>query len=79
MIRPTQYENMQSSTVVLGADVLQKLKGKKYNIDDLFSEIRRKREISINQFMNALTFLWVVDAIEYRNFTVSLKKSDVSN
>ena len=78
MIRPTQYENMQSSTVVLGADVLQKLRNKKYNIDDLFTEIRRKKEISINQFMNTLTFLWVVDAIEYRNFTVSLKKPNVS-
>lgn len=74
MFKPSQYENIQKSTIVLGADLLQKLKKKNYNIEDLFKELRQKKEVNINQFMNTITFLWLVDLIDYQDFTVSLRK-----
>lgn len=74
MFKPSQYENIQKSTIVLGADILVKLKRKNYNIEDLFKEIRKKKEISVNQFMNTITFLWLIEAIEYSGFILSVKE-----
>lgn len=73
MFKPSQYEDIQKSMIVLGADILYKLKRKNYNIEDLFKEIKDKKEISVNQFLNVITFLWLIDAIDYSNLNVSLK------
>ena len=74
MFKPSQYENIQKSTIVLGADLLQKLKKKSYNIEDLFKELKQKKEININQFLNTITFLWLINLIDYNDVTISLKK-----
>jgi hypothetical protein len=77
MFKPSPYEDIQKSILVLGADVLHKLKKKDYNVEDLFKEIRAKKDININQFLNVITFLWLVDAIDYTNLNVSLKSEHV--
>ncbi|HAK77313.1 MAG TPA: hypothetical protein DCM71_10485 [Runella sp.] len=74
MFKPSQYENIETSTIVLGADILQKLKKKRYNLEDLFNEIRKKKEITVNQFLNSITFLWLVEAIDYSGFTLSVRE-----
>lgn len=78
MFKPSQYEDIQKSTIVLGADVLQKLKKRNYNIEDLFKEIKIKKDININQFLNVITFLWLIDAIDYVNLNISLKAENDS-
>lgn len=77
MFKPSQYEDIQKSTIVIGADILCKLKRKNYNIEDLFKEIKSKKDVNINQFLNVITFLWLVDAIDYTNLNVSLKSEHV--
>ena len=77
MFKPSQYEDIQNSLIVLGADLLHKLKRKDYNLEDLFKEIKEKKDININQFLNVVTFLWLVDAIDYTNLNVSLKAEHV--
>ena len=74
MFKPSQYENINKSTMVLGADLLQKLKKQSYNIEDLFKELRKKKDININQFMTTVTFLWITDLIDYQDFSITLKK-----
>ncbi|MCF2500817.1 ABC-three component system middle component 6 [Dyadobacter chenhuakuii] len=74
MFIPNQYENVTKSTIVLGADILKALKLRQYNVDDLFLELKRKKTININQLMNSITFLWLIEAVDYDNFTLSLKK-----
>lgn len=57
---------------------MYKLKKKDYNIEDLFVEIRNKKDINLNQFLNAITFLWIAEAIEYNNLNISIKAYHVS-
>jgi Fe2+ or Zn2+ uptake regulation protein len=77
MFLPTKYENLQKSTIVLGADVIKSLKKKDYNIEDLFQEIKQipSKDISLNQYYNTLTFLWLTDIIDLKEFTIQLKNN----
>ena len=77
MFVPSKHENLQTSIVVLGADLLKSLHKKPYNIDELYREVNvaYNKDISLNQYYNTLTFLWLIDAIIVDSFTVKLKKS----
>jgi hypothetical protein len=76
MFLPTKYENLHKSTIILGADVIKSLKKKDYNIEDLFQEVKQipQKDISLNQYYNILTFLWLTDIIDLKDFTIQLKK-----
>lgn len=76
MLTPSKHENLQQSTIVLGADIIMSLKRKEYNVEDLFQEIKQilKKEISLNQYYNTLTFLWLTDVIELDDFNLKLRK-----
>lgn len=78
MFKPNHYEDIDKSTLVLGADILKKLKVKKYNVDELFNELKKRKSININQLMNSITFLWIIGAIDYSSVTLSLNKQNVS-
>ncbi len=80
MFIPNKHENLQKSTVVLGANVIKSLKKKNYNIEDLFQELKNlfpKEEntepISLNQYYNTLTFLWLSEIVDLDEFTIKLK------
>lgn len=77
MFVPSKHENLQTSIVVLGADLLKSLNKKPYNIDELYREINvvYNKDISLNQYYNTLTFLWLIDAIIVESFTIKLKKN----
>ena len=76
MFLPTKYERLQKSTIVLGADIIKSLKKKDYNIEDLFMELKKllEKDISLNQYYNTLTFLWLTEIVELNDFTVKLKR-----
>lgn len=78
MLLPNQYESLNKSTLILGADIIFKLKKREYNVEELFKDIRKKKNINVNQFLNTITFLWIIDVIDYVDFTISLKKINVS-
>lgn len=75
MFIPNKHENLHKSTIVLGADVIKSLKKKDYNIEDLFQELKQifQKDISLNQYYNTLTFLWLIEAIDLQEFTIKLK------
>lgn len=75
MFIPNKHENLHKSTIVLGADIIKSLKKKDCNIEDLFQELRQtfQKDISLNQYFNILTFLWLTDIIVLQEVTIKLK------
>lgn len=75
MFVPNKYENLHKSTIVLGANIITLLKKSDYNIEDLFQELKQIcKELSLNQYYNVLTFLWLINAIDLQEFTIKLRK-----
>ena len=76
MFIPTKHENLHKSTIVLGSDIIKSLKKREYNVEDLFQELKKvfEKDISLNQYYNTLTFLWLTDIIELYDFNLKLRK-----
>lgn len=75
MFVPNKHEDLHKSTIVVGADIIKLLNKGHFNIEELLQEIRRttNKDISLNQYYNVLTFLWLVEVIELNEFTIKLK------
>lgn len=82
MFLPTKYEDLSISTIVVGAEILKLLKKEEYNVESLFNEIRAtistshqsdSDSITLNQYYNTLTFLWIIEAIESDGFFLKIK------
>lgn len=76
MFIPTKHENLNKSTIVLGADIIKSLKKREYNVEDLFQELKKvfEKDMSLNQYYNTLTFLWLTGVIELNEFNLKLTK-----
>lgn len=76
MFIPSKHENLKKSTILLGAEIIKSLKTKEYNVDDLFQELKQAfdKNMSLNQYYNTLTFLWLADVIELNEFNLKLRK-----
>lgn len=76
MFIPTKHENLHKSTIVLGADIIKSLKKREYNVEDLFQELKKvfEKDITLNQYYNTLTFLWLTEVIELDDFNLKLCK-----
>lgn len=74
MLIPSKYENINKNLLVLGAKIIQILKKSPYNIEVLFQKIKEESEISVEQYFDAITFLWLSDILITDNFQVSLNK-----
>lgn len=70
MLTPSPYENIKKSTIVIGYDILMKLNKRAYNLEELYSEIKKKKNVGINQFFNSLTYLWLLDLVSYKDHLV---------
>ncbi len=75
MLIPTKHENLNKSTIVLGADVIKSLRKKDFNVEDLFQELKRvfQNDVSLSQYYNTLTFLWLTDIIELTDHHIKLR------
>ncbi|MBI5662348.1 MAG: hypothetical protein HZC46_09395 [Ignavibacterium album] len=82
MLIPNKYENIDDNLLVLGAKVISLLKQKPYVIEDLFLQLNKEKGtkkgklINLDQYFNALTFLWLADLILYENFIISINRND---
>lgn len=75
MLIPTKHENLNKSTIVLGADVIKSLRKRDFNVEDLFQELKRvfQNDVSLSQYYNTLTFLWLTDVIELTDYHIKLR------
>ncbi len=74
MLIPSRFENLEHNTLVLGADILLVLKDKPYNIESLYQKLKHKDKISLDIYLDVVSFLWLMDFVEYDNFHIILKK-----
>ena len=72
MLLPTKYEDINSNLLVIGADVIESLKKRPYNIEDLFQRLKKYSGVNLEQYFNVLTFLWLADIIVLNTYQVSL-------
>jgi hypothetical protein len=75
MLIPSKYENLEKTLLVISAEIISFLKTKRMNIEDLFRKAEKAKSINLDQFYDALTFLWIADVIETDGFHVFLKRS----
>lgn len=76
MLLPSKYEDLNSNLIVVGAYIIETLKRRPYNVEDLFQVLRNKYNINLEQYFNAITFLWLSDIIILNTFQITLIKND---
>ena len=83
MLIPNKYENINDNLLVIGSNLVSLLKRRPYNIEDLFKAVNKERDnknlhqINLDQYFNALTFLWLAEIITLNEFQIfiNLNKS----
>jgi hypothetical protein len=66
-------EDLESSILVVGADIIALLKKKKYNVENLFEALKTKTQITLDAFLSTLTFLFIIGFVELENSYLLLK------
>ncbi len=74
MLVPTKHENLDHNILVLGGDIIKSLKGKRLDIEHLYQKISSDKEVTIDTFYNTLTFLWLAEILEVKDFYLELTK-----
>ena len=74
MIIPTKHEDIHKNSMVLGANVISYLK--KYgseNIESLFQSLKQNVGISLDQYGDIVTMLWLGNIITIKEHRIHLK------
>lgn len=79
MLIPSKHERLEKNLLVIGADILSLLKkNKTYNIEKLFQNLKCIKSVNLDQYYNAITFLWLSDIVMIDEYSISLKIKDVT-
>ena len=74
MIIPTKHEDIRKNSMVLGANVISYLKS--YggeNIETLFQSLKQKAGISLDQYGDIVTILWLGNIITIKEHRIHLR------
>lgn len=74
MLIPSKHEKLDKNILVLGADLLSLLKRRSHNMEGLFQDAKQTNSLSLDQYYNTLTFLWLSGLIEVQQHQVILRK-----
>lgn len=74
MLIPSKHEKLDRNILVIGSDILGILKHRSYNIETLFQDIKRLKSIDLDQYYNAITFLWLSGIIDLKQHQVIVRK-----
>lgn len=74
MLIPTKHENLDHNILVLGGDIIKHLKGRRVDIENLYQKISSDKNVTVDTFYNTLTFLWLAEILEVRDFYLELTK-----
>lgn len=75
MIRPTKHEDLNYNILVLGADIIGFLKKDELSVEELYQKMKFKKEITLDTLFDTLTFLWLLDAIDLGDNSITLIKA----
>jgi len=74
MLIPTKHEKIQRNTIVLGASVISYLKKHgSENIEDLFQLMKQNVGLSLDQYGNVITVLWLGGIVSVNEYRIYLK------
>lgn len=73
MLVPTKHERLNDNTLVIGAIIIDLLK-RPLGIQVLFEKIKEQRQMDLNTFFDALTYLWLARVVTVKGFDVYLNK-----
>jgi len=75
MLIPGKHENINRNILVEGAKIIGQLKGSRdgENIEEFYQKLKREENLSLKQYMDVLTFLWLGNIIEVKLYRVRLK------
>lgn len=73
MLIPNVHEQLRTNVLVVGADVLEMLRRRPQNIEELFQQLRARNNVNVERFYGSLTMLWLIDAIDLRGSEVFLR------
>ena len=77
MLTPTKYENINRNLLVMGAEAIAFLKKKPYNLEALYQKLNMEMGISIEQYFDTLTFLWISGILLLDDFQLNLKRDNL--
>ena len=78
MLVPTKYQHLNQNMLVIGADIIDLTKKGINHTEDIIMHLRTNRNVSIDDFYNTITFLWMIEFITVINLRIYFKK-DVPN
>lgn len=73
MIIPNKYIKPSESIMYLSTIIIEKIENKKYDVVDLWLEIKKNSNITYNKFLQILIYLNIIGAINYN------KKGEIYN
>lgn len=73
MIIPNKYIKPSESIMYLSTIIIEKIGNKKYDVVDLWLEIKKNSNITYNKFLQILIYLNIIGAINYN------KKGEIYN
>lgn len=76
MLKPTKHQDLDSNLLVVGANILYYLKDGELEIEFLYRKLLLLNNIRIEQYLDTITFLWLIDSIVYENNKIKKKKDD---
>lgn len=74
MLFPSKHEKLNRNLLVIGSDVLSLLKRRSYNVETLFQDVKQLKSIGLDQYYNAITFLWLSGLIDLKQHQVIARK-----
>ncbi len=79
MLVPSKHERLEKNILVIGGDIINFLRKKSYNVENLFQELKIVKSINLDQFYNTVTFLWLSELIEVNKHNISLRSNNASS
>ncbi len=73
MLIPTKHENLSRNTLVLGADVITALKKDDLNVESVFSILKARKNVSLDEVYNVILFLWLADIVDVEGHSLRLR------
>ncbi len=75
MLIPSKYEDISTNLLIVGSYIITALNSKNYNVEDLYQKLNKNHAVNLDQYFNALTFLWLAEIINVDSLTISLVKN----
>jgi hypothetical protein len=72
MILPNKFESLAQNSIVIGSYIIERLKKKPYNLENLYQALFETHKINLDQYFDALTFLCAYEIIIINDNQINL-------